>query len=156
VLDHELTDKLLSLPASTASIDVTAPKQLVDQVEHQRQVKLTQALADNDRFFQREREKLEQWAEDRLLMAEKALEDVKIKLQSLKRLSRQAISIEEVQQLQDQIKATEREQRKMRQEIFDVEDEIETRRDALIDALKQRLHRASRFEQLFMIRWTLV
>lgn len=156
VLDHELTDKLLSLPASTASIEVPAPKQLVDQVEHQRQVKLTQALADNDRFFQREREKLEQWAEDRLLMAEKALEDVKIKLQSLKRLSRQAISIEEVQQLQDQIKATEREQRKMRQEIFDVEDEIETRRDALIDALKQRLHRASRFEQLFVIRWTII
>lgn len=156
VLDQDLADKLLSLSAESMPCDVTPPVTIMANVEQQRQASLNHALAANDQFFQREREKLEQWAEDRLIAAEKALEDIKIKLQSLKRLSRQAIAIEDVKKLQDEIKTAEREQRKMRQQIFDIEDEIEARRDALIEALEQRLHRSSRFEQLFVIRWTVI
>lgn len=33
--------------------------------------------------------------------------------------------------------------------------EIEARRDALIEALEKRLHRASRAQTLFAIRWAL-
>lgn len=48
----------------------------------------------------------------------------------------------------------ETEQRRQRQEIFAVEDEIEAKRDALIDVLEKRLHKASRTLPLFTIRWT--
>jgi len=37
--------------------------------------------------------------------------------------------------------------------ILAVEDDIEARRDALIDALGKRLHRASHTRHLFTIRW---
>jgi hypothetical protein len=43
-----------------------------------------------------------------------------------------------------------------RQEIFAVEDEIDARRDALIVAFEKRLHRASRSQPLFTIRWVVV
>jgi integrase len=46
-------------------------------------------------------------------------------------------------------------QRRQRQEIFDVEDEIESRRDALIDALEQQMHQKSSSHLLFRIRWRL-
>ena len=54
------------------------------------------------------------------------------------------------------IRRTETEQRRQQQDIFAVEDEIEARRDALIDALQKRLHRASRNQSLFVVRWCVV
>ena len=58
--------------------------------------------------------------------------------------------------LQQDIRKTETEQRRQRQDIFAVEDEIEARRDALIAALQKRLHRASRNQSLFVVRWSVV
>ena len=40
--------------------------------------------------------------------------------------------------------------------IFEVEDQIEGRRDALTDALEQRLNQKSNVHLLFRLRWTLV
>ena len=51
---------------------------------------------------------------------------------------------------------TFRQQRRQRQEIFAVEDEIEARRDALIAALQKRQHRASRHQSLFVVHWSVV
>lgn len=112
------------------------------------------ALELNDQFFQQERDKLEAWAEDRIASAEQALKDTKLK--GLKRLARMALSMEDAQRLQQDIRKTETEQRRQRQEIFAVEDEIEARRDALIAALQKRLHRASRNQSLFVVRWSVV
>ena len=40
----------------------------------------------------------------------------------------------------------------MRQQVFDVEDEIADKRDAMIDSLEQRLHRSSKAENLFVVK----
>jgi hypothetical protein len=64
--------------------------------------------------------------------------------------------MEESERLQQDIRKTESEQRRQRQEIFTVEDEIEARRDALISALQKRLHRCSRHQTLFAVRWKVV
>lgn len=79
------------------------------------------------------------------------MKDTKVK--GLKRQARMALSMEDAQRLQQDIRKTETEQRRQRQEIFAVEDEIEARRDALIAALQKRLHRASRNQSLFVVRW---
>lgn len=92
-------------------------------------------------------------AEDRILAAEQALQDTKLKLKGLKRQARTAQSMDEARRLQDDIRKVEGEQRRQRQEIFAVEYEIEARRDALIEALEKRLHRASRTQTLFTVRW---
>ncbi|PZP79037.1 MAG: ATP-dependent helicase, partial [Ectopseudomonas oleovorans] len=117
---------------------------------------LSQALEHNDKFFQQERDKLDAWAEDRILAAEQALQDTKLKLKGLKRQARVAQSMDEARRLQDDIRKVEGEQRRQRQEIFSVEDEIEARRDALIEALEKRLHRASRTQTLFTVRWAVI
>jgi len=113
---------------------------------------LSRALELNDQFFQEERYKLEAWAEDRIASVEQALKDTKLKLKGLKRQARRALSMEDAQRLQQDIRKTETEQRRQRQDIFAVEDEIEARRDALIAALQKRLHRASRNQSLFVVR----
>jgi hypothetical protein len=60
------------------------------------------------------------------------------------------------QRLQQDIRKTETEQRRQRQEIFAVEGGLEARRDALIAALQKRLHRASRNQSLFVVRWSVI
>ena len=82
--------------------------------------------------------------------------DTKLKLKGLKRQARMAFSMEDAQRLQQDIRRTETEQRRQRQDIFAVEDEIEARRDALIAALQKRLHRASRIQSLFVVRSSVV
>ena len=50
----------------------------------------------------------------------------------------------------------QRMQRQQRQDIFAVEDEIIERRDALIQALQERLKQTTEEEHLFTLRWTVV
>ena len=74
-------------------------------------------------------------------------------MRALKREARIASTIEEQQKIQMEIRDLEKLQRRQRQEIFDVEDEIINKRDELIDALEQKLKQTTHVEELFTIRW---
>lgn len=156
VLDQETCEKLFQLTATVAPIDLPAPNTLQGNARRQLDAALSRALEQNDKFFLQERDKLDAWAEDRIFAAEQALEDTKLKLKTLKRQARLATSMDEARRLQDETRKVEGDQRRQRQDIFAVEDEIEARRDALIDALEKRLHRASHTRHLFTIRWEVV
>lgn len=127
VLDQESCEKLFYLQAITTDLQARPPTALQTNAQRQLEATLSRALELNDQFFQQERDKLEAWAEDRIASVELALKDTKLKLKGLKR-----------------------------QAIFAVEDEIEARRDTLIAALQKRLHRASRHQSLFVLRWSVV
>jgi hypothetical protein len=156
VLDQECCEKLFYLLATTTELEASPPIELQANAQRQLEATLSRALELNDQFFQQERDKLEAWADDRIASAEQALKDTKLKLKGLKRQARMALSMEDAERLQRDISKTETEQRRQRQEIFAVEDEIEARRDALIAALQKRLHRASRNQRLFVLRWSVV
>ena len=79
-----------------------------------------------------------------------------MQIKSLKRESRHAVSVEEQQQMQKQLKDLERKQRKQRAEIWDVEDEIAEKRDALIAALEVRMKQRTEVKELFTVRWSVV
>ena len=110
----------------------------------------------NNRFFQAERDKLEKWADDKILAVEQALADTKAKIRGLKRESRQAESMEQQKEYQEIIRDLERKQRRQRQQIFDAEDEILGKRDELIDALEKRMTKKTETKRLFTIRWSVV
>ncbi len=95
-------------------------------------------------------------ADDKLLSAEESLRETKARIAQFKRDSRKANSLQEQSELQSQLSELERVQRRQRQEIFAVEDEIIEKRDALIDALQQRLSQTTETEHLFTVRWLVV
>lgn len=159
LLDGEVCQKLFNLPgnvAETAVNPATQPEILATQSQRQLDATLSQAMEANNQFFQEERQKLEKWADDKVLSAEQALQDTKARIKALKRESRQALSMEEQQAAQKQLRELERQQRKQRQEIFDVEDEIMEKRDQLIEQLEQRLKQKTDVKELFTIRWRVV
>ena len=157
VLDHELCERLLRIgKKKVLENSDTIPKAFMEQVARNTQVILNSALDANKEYFNQEKLKLEAWAEDRLLAVEKALDDIKIQIRSLKRESRTTTDLEQEKKIQEQIKKAEREQRRMRQTIFDTEDEIEAERDNFIAKLEDELHRSNEEQLLFTIRWELV
>ena len=115
---------------------------------------MSRSLEQNNVHFQAAREKLEKWADDMLLSAEKALADSKQQIKTLRRQARQAVTLEEQHAIQQQSQRQEKQQRRQRQDIFKAEDEIMDKRDALIESLERRLTRQTTTEASFTIQWT--
>lgn len=157
-LDQETCEKLFSVNAKGKPTVISAepPQILADNQQRRIDANLAQFIEDNQRLFNAEREKLERWADDKLLASEEALKDTKSKISQIKREARKAPTLEEQSQLQQQLRDLERQQRRQRQKIFDVEDEIIEKRDELIDALQERLTQTTNIEHLFTIRWRVV
>ncbi len=108
------------------------------------------------RHFNEARERLEKWADDMVIAAEKELKDTKAQIKTFNRQSRQAENLEQQREIQEKIKQLERKKRRQRQQIFDIEDEIMEKRDNLIDALEKRLEQKTTVDELFTIRWAVV
>jgi hypothetical protein len=152
----EILEKLFSCGA-TASLEPLPAAQLERlAAESGRHTKaaISRSLEKNSAHFNQAREKLERWADDVVLGAEKALIDTKEQIKALRREARHANTLEEQHQIQEKIQKFERQQRRQRQEIFAVEDEIMAKRDALIDSLEKRLSQHTQTETLFTIRWS--
>ncbi|MBE0508665.1 MAG: ATP-dependent helicase, partial [Marinospirillum sp.] len=160
LLDQEQCELLFQLPAEVTGENIAGNAEQLDYLastaSRQLDAQLSRVLDENNQYFQRERDKLDAWAEDQLLSAEQQLDDTRIQIKEAKRKTRQAETVEQQKQAQQTLKNLEKLQRRQRQEIFDVEDEIEARRDQLIDALEKQMHQHSSSHQLFRIRWQLV
>ena len=109
-------------------------------------------MEQNKTHFNAAREKLEQWADDMVRSAEKVLLDTKEQIKALRRRARQAIALAEQHEIQEKIWKLERQQRRQRQEIFRVEDEIIEKRDQLIDSLERKIVQQIETETPFTIR----
>jgi len=155
-LDQETMEKLF-LCAARAAEAVQSPaavaERLAGDARLHAQATISRSLERNSRHFNEAREKLEKWADDLVLSAEKALADTKEQIKALRRQSRQVTTLEEQHQIQEKIQKLERQQRRQRQEIFKAEDEIMEKRDELIDQLEKRLAQRTESETLFTIRW---
>jgi len=157
LVDGEACKKLFNVGGRNHNNIVSAvPKKLIDNQTRQLDAKLAEAMDMNNKYFQDERDKLDKWADDKVLAAEQALVDTKNQIKSIKRESRHAVSVEEQQVMQKQLKNLERKQRKQRAEIWDVEDEIASKRDGLIAALEARMKQKTETTELFTVRWSVI
>lgn len=156
-LDSEACEQMLELGAVANPLSLAVPSGGFEaNIRRQIEAALSRALEENSEYFQREREKLDQWAEDQVRAAEFALHDTKDRIKDAKRRARTAVTVEDQSSIQKEIRELESQQRRQRQQIFDVEDEIEGKRDELISALERRLNQHSHSVPLFRIRWNLV
>ena len=155
VLDQEACEKLMAIPAAgkPTPLSTAVPEALLANSQRAVAATVAQVLEANQRLFNEERDKLERWADDKLLAAEEALKNTKARIAQLKRDARKAVTLQEQDGIQRELSELERKQRRLRQEIFAVEDEIIAKRDELIASLQQRLQEKTSNETLFSVRW---
>jgi len=157
-LDQETCEKLFRCAAQTAPAELPPDVQdrLDRETQRHAQATIAHSLETNSRVFAEERERLDRWAEDMVLAAEKELADTKARIKATNRQARLAATMDEQHALQNTIRDLEKKQRTQRQRIFDVEDQIKGKRDRLIEGLEKRLSQSTSSEHLFSIRWQVV
>ncbi len=159
VIDQETCEKFFNCQATVKnSPKPLSPVEEKLDKESKRHTKATisRSLEENNHHFNEARERLEKWADDMVIAAEKDLKDTKEQIKALTRQSRLATTIEEQHQIQEKVKELEKKKRRQRQRIFDVEDEIIEKRDSLIDNLEKRMVQKTSVEHIFTFRWSVV
>jgi hypothetical protein len=158
-LDQETLEKLFHCDGRVErgdDIPDAVLSRLAAQSQRHAQATISRSLERNNQHFNEAREKLEKWADDMVMSAEKALTDTKEQIKALRRQARQATTLEEQHAIQQKMQKLERQQRRQRQEIFQVEDEIMDQRDSLIESLERRLAQRTESATLFTVRWAVV
>lgn len=158
LLDQEACEKLMGIEAQSQPKGLIGapPAELSANSDRYCAAAIADILDANQRLFNEERDKLEKWAEDKLMAAEEALKSTKTRIAQLKRDARKATTLQEQSDIQQEISSLEKQQRRQRQEIFAVEDEIIEQRDQLIESLQQRLQEKTETNTLFTLRWQVV
>ena len=110
----------------------------------------------NNTLFNEECERLETWSDEAAEAVENELAEAKKEIRRLSRLSRRTRVPLEQHQLQRQLQELEQKKRRLRQRIFQVEDETGIKRDTLIAMLEKRVAQKSEVTGLFTIRWSVV
>ena len=155
-LDQETMEKLFGCAGEVsgdASIPPAEQQRLTAESGRHAKATVSRSLEQNNVHFHAARERLEKWADDMVLSAEKALADTKEQIKALRRQARQAVTLEEQHAIQQQVQKLEKQQRRQRQDIFKAEDEIMEKRDSLIESLERRLAQTTATDALFTIRW---
>lgn len=158
-LDQETCQKLFHCRGRvTANLNLTeeARRRLEADAGRHAKATINKSLERNSRHFNEAREQLEKWAEDMVLAVERELRDTKEQIKALSRQARQAETVNEQHAIQDKIRELEKKKRRLRQRIFDVEDEIMGKRDELIEGLERRMQQRTASEPIFTLRWSVV
>ena len=104
-LDQETMEKLFGCSGRVdgdAAIPAAVQQRLNAEAERHAKATVSRSLEQNSVHFNQAREKLEKWADDMVLSAEKALADTKEQIKALRRQARQAVTLEEQHEIQQQ------------------------------------------------------
>ena len=158
-LDQEVCHNLFYCRAATAPLAQIPDRIQIKIEEHTRiniETKIKESIEMNNSYFNEECDKLDHWSDDMLVGMEKKLRQNKSEIKLLSRQARLTKDTLEQHKLQIQIKELEAQKRQLRENIFDVEDEIMEKRNDLTDKLEKRMIHNSQTEHLFTIRWTVI
>ena len=159
VLDQEACEKLFLCAAEENEVlklnnadleKITAEERL------RHTATITRVMEQNNQFFREEHARIDKWADDMILAAEKELKDIRTQIKAVGRQVRLAESLEEQAALQKKELELSKKRRKLRNKLDDIEDEIEDKARHLKDKLHARLQQKVTTEDLFTIRWTVI
>jgi hypothetical protein len=157
-LDANQCRRLFDLPATTAPADdMTAEirKTLDDAIDFGQSHALGDISTRNAHWFDLEMEKLDRWAEDLKDGIEREIKELETEIKVAKREARQAASLEQKVAQQRQVKDMERKLKDKRKQRDEAQDEIESRKDSLIEEIEAKLAQDVERKELLAIRWRL-
>ena len=158
-ISDDICKRILELPVKNFypfTLNSSEEDELSEKRKEKKEDLLSKIREKDSEYFQIEVDKLHKWAEDKILASEKELKDVKSKIKEINRDSKKTSSAEELLKIQTQLRDFERKKKRLRQEIFEVEDEIEEKRDNMISAIKAKMLKAINEYSIFTIKWKLL
>ena len=158
-LGQEFAEKLLNIPShevGTSKADATSVEQKLSAIYDTQRATLTAEIEErNKALLDEEILHIEKWAEDQQLTLEKELNDIKAKIKEKKKLLNRSENAQQTMMLEKELNTLTRQQKRKRMEIFDLDDEIEAKRDGMIVKVKAFIAQHITEQPLFRVHWQL-
>jgi len=180
--DEEVTDRLLGMPGRAtalprvdgapvqhslsvemtpaqqtaldfAAANVVVPPALQQVIDQQKVRVMTDLESRNLSFFTQETEKLDSWADDLKVSLEREIKDLDRQIKEARTKSKGAATLADKLQAQKEQRDLETQRDKKRRELFNRQDEIQARRDQLIEELEGQLGQQITQRTLFSCEW---
>ncbi len=142
LLDGETCEKLMSVPGKVQSPAVTPPEvdaSFRQQLDTARAGAMDSAMARNQRYYEAEMEKLEEWAEDLKRQLSREIDDIETQIRDTKKQARLAPDLAGKVALQKTAGELERQRNAKRKNLFEEQDRIAARKDSLLDEIASKL-----------------
>jgi superfamily II DNA or RNA helicase len=155
ILPADVASKFFSLiasdvrPATTFELD-SRLEVAINHLQAEARRKISER---NARLFEEEASKLDSWSEDLKVGLEREIKDLDRQLKEARRAVSAALTLEEKLAGQKQLKKLESERNEKRRKLFVAQDEIEQRRDKLIESVQAKLEQNVTLERVLSICW---
>ena len=158
MISHDAARWFFSLPAAaTTQIPTATPNAALQAETARRQTAIRQAISErNGKVFEAEVVKLDLWAEYLKLALEREIKDLDHQIKQAKLAARLAVSLEEKLAGQKLIKTLESQRNAKRKALFEAQDAVDQRREALIAGIEAKLTQNTNSTIVVHFRWRLV
>jgi ERCC4-related helicase len=158
-LEADIIKKIFSLSAQSVipySLS-TEESMKLDEFE-QRTISIIsgQITERNGEFFDDEVDKLDNWSDDVKKALELDLRKLDIDIKTAKTNAKKIVNLEEKLKAQREIKDSEKKRNEMRKKLYDAQDEVDVKKDTLLEKIEAQLKQRSKIEALFTIRWKII
>jgi len=163
--DQDVSERLLSLPCSSTSrrdgqqsIEfVPADRRPLDaEITRQKNVIITDLESRNMGAFTQEAEKLDDWADDLKVGLEREIKELDRRIKETRTKSKGAATLADKLAAQKEQRDLEGQRDKKRRELFDRQDEIQRKRDGLIDELERQLKQEITVSTVLTCEWEII
>ena len=129
----------------------------LDEVVFRETQKLISENANRNKdFFDTEMDKLDQWADDMKLSLEKEIKDLDAEIKLKKSEAKKILNLETKVQSQRAIKDLEKKRSEKRRNLFETQDDIDYRKENLLNEIERRLKQEVKTTELFTIKWKMI
>ena len=140
--------------AEVRTLESFRPDARLEQEVERLQAEVRQEISRrNGRLFEEETAKLDGWADDLKVGLEREIKDLDRQMKEARRAASAALTLEEKLAGQKQVKLLEAERNDRRRKLFVAQDEIEQRRDKLIEQVEGKLQQSVTLRTILSIRW---
>jgi len=157
-LDQDQCSRLFSLPADIeiiSSINERLNKDIEELFEKNKNKIVDNVALRNNTFFENEIDKIDKWADDKRKSLKITMKELEENIKETKKQSRLSSNLAEKVSLQKKIKNLEKKYNEVWRDFETASQEIEKKKDTLIDQVEARLKQTLKVEKLFSITWEL-
>lgn len=145
----------LEEPSSCPSVPEHLRAKLDESLRLQQDEAAAKLTERNGAFFEVEMDKLDRWADDHRKSLKSTLDDLDLAIKETRKEARSAPNLPTKLELQRKVRQLEEKRNAAWREYDDAAQQVEVKKDTLLDEISQRLKQQTRQEELFLIRWHL-
>jgi SNF2 family DNA or RNA helicase len=157
VVEEDVAKKLFTVSAEANEGKIESENAKLQQKEGERINTFVATIAErNSEFFDDEVDKLDKWAEDVKKSLEIELRRMDIDIKTMKTNAKKVLNLNEKVKLQREIKDLEKKRNDMRQKLYRSQDEVDTKKDGLLERVEAQLKQKVTLTPLFTIKFKVI